>query len=286
MTPDISVVVPVRDGEATLPALLESLSRQTLSQERFELIVVDNASRDASAAIARDAGALVLSEPVPNRSLARNRGVRASSGSVLAFTDADCVAKPGWLEGFLTCAGGAPLKAGPVRITTANPPSAIERFEALWRFAQEHWVHEGWAVTANLSVRRDAFDKVDGFDPAYRHYGEDVDFCLRCARIGLQIELCPDAVVSHYAEQELRPMLRRAFHHGYGASQVLHRVGFGHEAWRHPAPLLHTRGAMGLIGLRPEMFAPGDRRRMRELSRLAYGARIAGSVWAALTRAR
>jgi GT2 family glycosyltransferase len=282
----VSVIVPVRDGAASLPALLKSLRDQTLEHDRYEVIVVDNGSRDASASVARNAGASVLAEPVPNRCLARNRGVAAASGERLAFIDADCVADPGWLEAMSRCAGTAPLTAGPVRVTHGEPPNAVERFESLWRFSQEDWVKEGWAVTANLSVSRVAFDAVGGFDPAYRHYAEDADFCLRAGRAGFGIGFCADAAVSHYAESELRPMLRRAFYHGYGATQALRRVGFGHHAWRHPAPAVHTAGAMALMGVRQDLIRPGDHRLMGHLARAAYAARVVGSAWAVARRVR
>jgi GT2 family glycosyltransferase len=284
--PVVSVIVPVRDGAAALPALLASLAAQTLAPERFEVIVVDNGSVDATADTAREAGATVVSEPVPNRSRARNAGVRAAAGDLFAFTDADCVAGPGWLEALLACRGRAPLLAGPVRVTTGQRPNAVERFEALWRFSQESWVREGWAVTANLAVERDAFARVSGFDIAYRHYGEDVDFCRRCMDAGLAIAYCRDAEVSHYGESRLGPALRRAFHHGYGSTQTLRRVGFGHHAWRHPAPMVHTPGAMALMGVDRARIDPGDRRRMGRLARLAYTARVVGSAWATLRRVR
>lgn len=286
MTPDASVIVPVRDGAVSLRALLDSLRAQTLSAERFEVIVVDNGSRDDSARVAEEAGATVVVEPRPNRSLARNRGVEVARGDLFAFVDADCVADPGWLEALVACAPRAPLMAGPVRLTTGEPPNAVERFEALWRFSQEHWVREGWAVTANLAVTRDAFERAGGFDPAYRHYAEDADFCLRAGRAGQEIGFCPGARVSHDGERELYPMLRRAFFHGYGATQALRRVGFGHHAWRHPAPMLHTPGAFALMGVDPARIAPGDRRRMARLARLAYAARVVGSLWAVARRAR
>lgn len=286
MKPAVSVIVPVRDGAGALPALLASLAAQTLSAERFEVIVIDNASRDDTAGVARRAGAVVVSEPVPNRSLARNRGVLAATGDLYAFTDADCVADPTWLDALLRCAGEAPLMAGPVRVTTGDPPNAVERFEVHWRFAQEYWVNEGWAVTANLCVRRDAFERVRGFDPAYRYYAEDADFCIRSKRAGLRLGFCPDAAVTHEGESRLGPMLRRAFFHGYGATQALRRIGFGHHACRHPAPVLHTRGAMALMGVNPDGLDAAERRRIGRLARVAYGARVVGSLWATVRGVR
>jgi glycosyltransferase involved in cell wall biosynthesis len=277
---EISVVVPVRDGAGTLPALLASLAAQTLERRRFEVIVVDNASRDATAEVAAGHGARVVHEAVPNRSLARNRGVAAARADVLAFTDADCVADPDWLEGFLASPARRPLMAGHVELTTADPPNAVERFERLWRFGQEHWVRDGWAATANLMVERRAFERVHGFDPAYRHYGEDADFCLRARRAGLALGWSPGARVAHAGEQRLWPMLRRAFFHGYGAAQCLRRIGVGEVAWRHPWPLVDGGHALRRLGADPAAMAPREARTMRALARLAYASRMVGSVWA------
>jgi len=285
-TPEISVVVPARDGAGSLPGLLASLEAQTLARDRFEVVVVDNASADATAEVARGAGAVVVSEPVPNRSRARNRGIEAARAERIAFTDADCVASPGWLEALLACDGEAPLLAGPVITTVSgDPPGAVERLEQRWRFAQEHWVREGWAATANLCVEHAALEAIGGFDPAYRHIGEDADLCVRARRAGFALGWCPAAEVSHEAEFELRPMLKRAFRHGYGAHQALRRVGTGHRAWSDPAPLLSHDRALARLGILPAELDREERRRLGRLARLAYGARVAGSVWAEAQRA-
>ena len=84
----------------------------------------------------------------------------------------------------------------------------------------------------------------------------------------------------------MRPFLRRAFNHGYSSSQALRRIGVGHEAWRDPVPLVRGDGALTQLGLDRGMFDPDEGRRMRRLARVAYGARIAGSVWATVLRAR
>lgn len=284
--PEISVVVPARNGARSLPALLDSLARQTLSRERFEVVVVDNASSDRTAEIARAAGAVVVSEPLPNRSRARNRGIEAARAPRVAFTDADCVASPRWLEELLACADRAPLLAGPVVTTVRDPPNAVERLERHWRFAQEHWVRQGWAATANLAVERTVLDAVGGFDPAYRHIGEDADLCVRARRAGFALGFCPGAEVSHEAESGVTPMLKRAFRHGYGARQALRRVGTGHRAWSDPAPLFSAERALARLGVSPAALDREERRRLGRLARLSYGARVAGSVWAEIQRTR
>jgi GT2 family glycosyltransferase len=263
--------------------LLESLDRQTLDRSRFEVVVVDNGSDDDGARIARAAGARVIEEPRPNRAAARNIGAEHARSDLFAFTDADCVAAPRWLESLVECASGQDMVAGPVTITAGEPPNAVERFESHWRFGQEAWVSDGWAATANLCVRRAVMDAVGGLDPAYRHIGEDADFCVRAARLGYRIGWCPAAEVRHPAESSRWPMLKRAYWHGYSGHQTHRRIGAGYRAWRRPAPLVGDR-ALTMFGAARESFEPVEWRRMARLARAAYAARMLGSLWGALRR--
>jgi GT2 family glycosyltransferase len=283
--PEISVIVPVRNGARVLPSLLESLTAQTLARDRFEVVVVDNGSSDDGARIARHAGARVVEDPHPNRARARNLGAAQARGELLAFTDADCVATPRWLEALLGCAPGQAMVAGSVQITTGDPPNAVERFERLWRFGQEAWVREGWAATANLCVRRQVMEAVGGLDPAYRHIGEDVDFCLRAGRMGYTIGWCPDAEILHAAEERLVPMLKRSFWHGYSGHQTSRRIGAGPRAWSRPGPIGSDR-ALRMMGASPDTFDASEWRALARLARAAYAARMLGSAWAGLTRVR
>jgi GT2 family glycosyltransferase len=285
-TPEISVIVPVRNGARSIAALLDSLARQTLARERFEVIVADNGSSDATAELAAARGARVVTEGVANRSRARNRGAAEAAADLFAFTDADCVAAPGWLEALLASAPAAPLVAGEVRTTVSSRPNPVERFEALWRFAQEAWVKQGWAATANLLVHRQAFEALGGFDPTWRHIGEDVDFCFRARDAGYALGYCAEAIVEHDGERRLRPLLERCFRHGYSVNQAFYRLGAGYRAWRDPLPALVGDRALRQFGYAPGSLAPREWRRMVRLARLGYAARVAGSAWAEVQRAR
>ncbi len=280
------MIVPVRNGAGSIPPLLESLAAQTLTAERYEVIVVDNASSDGTGEIAGRYGARVVAEPVANRSRARNSGAAAALARLYAFTDADCVADSGWLEQLLGCAGLAPLVAGPVRLVTSEPPNVVERFEALWRFGQESWVKDGWAATANLLVDAEAFDAVGGFDPTWRHIGEDVDFCFRARDAGYSLAYCPTAVVEHEGERKLGPLLKRCFRHGYSVNQAYYRLGAGYRAWRDPWPAIRGDRALRQFGYSAGGFDSGEWRAMARLARMGYAARIAGSIWAEICRAK
>ena len=284
--PLASVVVPARDAAATLPALLSSLARQELaSRGELEVLVVDNASRDATAQVAGAAGARVVTEVVPGRARARNAGAAAASAGRLLFVDADCVADPGWARALVACLEDAPLVAGPVRLRSGEPPNAVERLERLWRFDQEgHVRRDGWAASANLAMRRDAFEAVGGFDPGFERIGEDVDLCLRAAGAGHALAFCPEAVVSHPVESSLRTLARRGVAHGWSNLQLArrHPGRAGSAYWRHPAPLVRGDWALRRFVEEPSKLPSGERRRLLAIARVEYGARVAGSAWAAL----
>jgi GT2 family glycosyltransferase len=283
---EISAIVPVRNGARSLPALLESLQAQTLAPDHYEVIVVDNDSSDATGEVAAKHGARVVHEPMANRSRARNRGAKAASSRLYAFTDADCVADRRWLEQLLAHASEAPLIAGEVRVALSERPNAVERFEALWRFAQEAWVEQGWAATANLLVHADAFEALGGFDPTWRHIGEDVDFCFRARAAGYELGYCAEATVEHDGERQLGPFVRRCFLHGYSVNQAFYRLRIGYRAWRDPWSALGGDSALRGFGHRPESFEPREWRTMARVARIGHAARVAGSIWAEVRQAR
>ena len=274
----IAVITTVRDGEHALQSLADALGAQTL--RGFEWVVIDNASRDRTADVARACGATVVTEPRPGRARARNRGVAATEANLLAFTDADCRPHPDWLERLAArLERGEPLVAGRVVVTTSAKPNAIERFEALWRFRDDP--QRGWAPTANLGMRREAFDAIGGFDARYRHIGEDVDLCLRARAAGYELTRCPEAVVEHAAESERRPVLRRSFEQAYALHDLHRRHGLrAGRYWRNPGALIRGDWALRRFGIDPAQMPPGERRAVLRIARAEYAARIAGSVWA------
>jgi GT2 family glycosyltransferase len=282
---EISVVVPVRDGSESLGALLSSLAAQTLDRASFEVVVVDNGSRDERAAeVGRASGAVVISESWANRARARNVGVAAAGAPLIAFTDGDCRVAPGWLAGLVSCLGRAPLVAGPVVVDATADPGRCERLEALWRFDQEANVRDRhWAASANLGARRAVLDAIGGFDPAYLQIGEDVDLCLRARAAGHELSYCAEAVVHHDPETRLRPILGRAFRHGWSSNQHHHRLpmAVGWRYWRHPSPALTGDWALTSRGGDPEVD-----RDLLWVARLEYAARVVGSAAAELRRAR
>jgi glycosyltransferase involved in cell wall biosynthesis len=273
----ISVVVPAWNAAAVLPWLLGAMQAQTIEHE---LVVVDAGSTDDTAAVAEAAGAHVVTAPQRNRSLARNLGVAAARGEVLAFTDADCVPAPGWAEALARCLDSSPLASGRVRIETTPRPNGSERFDLLWRYPQEQYAAAGLGTGPNLGIRREAFDAVGGCDPRH-HYGEDTDLCLRAGDAGFGLVWCPAAEVSHPAVTELRAVARRGFEQGASARRLAraHQGRVGRRYWTSPGGLFR-RGA----ALRALSVDPVDDRGVELAARVEYGGRMAGSLWAEVAR--
>ncbi len=92
----VSVVIPARDDAAALDRCLDALGRQT--RPPFEVVVVDNASTDATAQVARRYGARVVNEPRVGIPMAAAAGYDAAVGEVIARLDADSLPAPDWVE--------------------------------------------------------------------------------------------------------------------------------------------------------------------------------------------
>jgi glycosyltransferase involved in cell wall biosynthesis len=183
----ISVIVPARDAAATLGACLEAVRAQ---DAEHELIVVDDGSADATAAIASRAGARVIAGAGRGPGAARDAGIGAASGDVLAFTDADCVPAPGWLRAGLGALARAEVVQG--RVEPERPPGPYDRTVSVERFS-------GLFEAANLFMRRDACRGfAGGISPRRgKELGEDVLAGWRAVRAGARVGFAPDAVVRH-----------------------------------------------------------------------------------------
>ncbi len=190
------MIIPARDAQSTLGRTLECLSAQRADFD-FETIVVDDGSRDATAAVAREApgDVRVVSQAGAGPAAARNRGVAESRGEALAFCDADCYPEPGWLEAGVRALEGSAMVQGRV---LPEPGVAVGPYDrTLWIEGEV-----GLWETANLFVRRDAFDRVGGFEDwlrpvAGKAMAEDVWFGWRVKRLGETSAFCPEALAHH-----------------------------------------------------------------------------------------
>lgn len=240
---DASVILPVRDGARFLRRLIPALRAQTLPNERFEIIIADDGSRDGLIdGIALEDDWLRVSRGEPaNAYAARNRAAKLARGRVLAFIDADCIPAPNWLEAGIKALETADMVAGRIRFIVPARRTVWTLLDIETTKNQERHVTLGNAETANLFVRRDTFEKLEGFDPSLPSHG-DFDFANRCVRDGGKLLYCPEALVQHPTRDTCRPFLRAFWdaNHSYG-SRVARNGGIPYgRKFRSWVPLVQT----------------------------------------------
>jgi GT2 family glycosyltransferase len=248
-TPEISVIVCSYDGATKIGGCLTSLEAQS-ARGRFEVIVVDDGSMDATAQVAGQYDVKLIRHRV-NRGLsaARNTGLEAASAPIVAFLDDDCIAPPQWVELLLDSWASAPddvVGIGGV-VLAATTDTLNRRFmefrnplapvplglDASTTFASRVRIYltqrghvaigEGSQrvsslVGANMSFRASALAEVGGFDESRTFGGDESYVCVRLREsFGAQSLLCDTTIVmSHDFAPDFRDTLRRGFAYGKG----------------------------------------------------------------------
>jgi len=233
----ISVVIPFYNAQATLERCLNALARQTQHADAY--ILIDNQSTDDSkhlveVFIEKHAALpfILLSEAQPGAAAARNTGVAQAKTEWILFTDADCIPKPDWIASIAQAIPDDPKIAGLAgNIRPAPSDNLVASFLGLFtlpavkgsREFTEYTLIDGGFPTANLAIRREVFNQLNGFDRSIPIYGEDHDLCARLYHAGFSIRTVPQAAIQHIHRHELKSFLRQAFSFGRSHALMLSR---------------------------------------------------------------
>ena len=300
MTVRISVVICTRDRARILGGALESLATQTLAPRDYEVLVVDNGSRDDTRRVVESAGSRglaprYLEEPRGGLSRARNRGWREAKGLRVAYLDDDARAHRTWLERILEAFDGA----GPAPTGVGGPVRAV------WRGGRPPWVSDAveeafsivdlgpvrrpvggdrWLLGCNMAFAREALVAAGGFE---ERLGRDANNLLSMEEVALQRAVLrsggsllydPNVVVDHHIPAERaspRWVERRVFDNGRSAARMRlleGRRGPGlraRMAWEVLGRIVgDPRAFVALAGRSPDPMA--FERRCTTLGRLGY----------------
>lgn len=229
--PELSVIIPVFNDAGNLLRCLHALSLQINGTPSFEVVVVDNASHPALEIHEEYLFPLkIVYEPTPGSYSARNTGVTASRGKILAFTDADCVPASDWLYlGYLKiCAGNHGLiLGGEVVFQIEENPSSVAMYQYLTGFGQQTNVTEKkFSATANLFCTRIQFNKTGLFEQRLLS-GGDREWCWRALLQGGHMMYAPDLIVTTRVRSTLRSAFRQARRVAAGR-RTLRELGLTH----------------------------------------------------------
>jgi glycosyltransferase involved in cell wall biosynthesis len=222
----ISIIIPALNEERMMGRCLESLVKMAFSRDRFEVLVVDNGSRDKTLAIAetfRDRlNMRILQKTNVRISALRNLGARAATGEILAFLDADCLAPKDWLDRILELAHAD--GAGVLGAHYLLPEGSTWVGRTWHRYQEAPKSGEVSHVPAgDLIMRREDFLKLGGFDETIQT-NEDYELCERARKSGMQVRAFPRIGVVHLGTaQSLRVLFRKQAWHGTHVIKVFLR---------------------------------------------------------------
>jgi glycosyltransferase involved in cell wall biosynthesis len=257
--PKVSVVVASYNGGRTLGACLESLTR--LNYPDYEVILVDDGSTDDTAQIAaRFPAVRCLRQTNQGLAVARNTGIAAATGEIVAFTDSDCRADEDWLYYLV----GDLLSGGFAGVGGHNflPPddSAVAAAVVVSPGGPTHVMltdREAEHIPGcNMAFGKRALDEILGFDPVFHRAGDDVDVCWRLQDRGYKIGFSPAGFVWHYRRSTVRAYLRQQA--GYGEAEALlsrkhprYFNSLGGSVWR---GRIYAAGKLGVVFRRPVIY--------------------------------
>lgn len=209
-----SVIIPTYHSWSVLQRCLDHLADQTAEPSAFEIIVVNNAEYDdVPEDLVLPQNARVIWEPKPGSYAARNAGIAEAQTDLLFFTDADCTPRRSYIEnGLLTFKEhpGILRFSGAVELEPAGSDWTVpEIYDRLTCLQQERYARQGRAATANVFVRRAAFEKVGLFDGEALS-GGDMEWSRRAQANGLELVYTPDVIVGHPARESFDALATKA----------------------------------------------------------------------------
>ena len=288
--PGVSIIIPTHNRARQLERCFTALLNLNYPPDCMEIIVVDDASSDRTSVLLKrlegecDAKKIPLHVVRHTRqkgvAISRNSGAELARMEVLAFIDSDCVATPDWLKDLTPVFEDEHIGAVGGMIRAHKRRSTLGRYEdvcsSLFMGVRPQQVKlEGpltYLPTANFLVRREAWEKVDGFAPLT--FGEDVDFCRRLLLSGSAIRYEPRGIVLHDYRTTLSGFVKTRVSYASAEAALLKR----HPTERRVLVLPAEQGAFaalaigGLMGMLPFSLATifalfGARKRLAALRR-------------------
>lgn len=225
---EVSIVVPVYNGERTIDRCIKSLLQLDYPKEKYEIIIVNNNSTDNTVKIVKEYPVKLLHEKKQSSYAARNLGITHAKGDIIAFTDADCMADKDWLKYLIRNFKDAVGSAGGA-LRAYNPKGVIEHyayenclaFPAFFREFHKNYCafKYPFIATANALYQKEILEEVGLFDDSFTSSG-DVDLAWRIILKGYKIVYDPKAIIYHKQRTTLIGLFKQFFKYGEGHAKL------------------------------------------------------------------
>ncbi len=220
--PSVSVVVPAYNAEETIGPLLDSLL--ALDYPDREVIIVNDGSTDGTKAIVEQHPMQLIDQPNRGASAARDAGLRAAIGEIVAYVDSDVTVTRDWLRHLVK-----PLSEPAIAATTGQTIFLRNDKATSWmrsldieRRNARRKTYTRLANGPNSAFRREVLLEVGGFDPNWFH-AEDTEVSYRIGQRGYKIRYVPEAIVHHMPEEDWRDFLRKRYRDAKAFTRMLRR---------------------------------------------------------------
>lgn len=231
MYPIISIIVPVLNASLYIDDCILSLTNQDFPKDRYEIIIVDNGSKDDTIKKLDKyrERITILCEPKKGSYVARNTGIKIAKGKIIAFTDSDCVADKNWIKGLYTkfvsedigCVVGSVIPYPGktlVEIYSKNKDILSQQIALNSRYLS-------YGQTANTAFRKEVFDRIGNFDEKLIS-GGDADISWRMQiETNYKLVYNPDSFIEHHHRTSFKGLFRQQFRYGFGRIWLYKKYG-------------------------------------------------------------
>lgn len=210
----VSIIIPAYNDWQRLSLCIHALSRQTFPLNKFEVIIVNNnPADDVPDQIILPSNFKILNEVKPGSYAARNLGIISSRGTILGFTDSDCIPDEKWIEKaveYLDLNKSCSRIAGKISIFySSTRPTTAEIYDKLYAFNQIGYAqNSGTGVTANMFSYKTVFDAI-GYFNANLMSGGDFDWGTKAHKKGFQINYVDSIIVNHPARENVNMLIKK-----------------------------------------------------------------------------
>ncbi|MDC9592793.1 glycosyltransferase [Xenorhabdus sp. IM139775] len=210
--PKVSVIVPTYHDWERLEKCLTALRKQNYPKERLEILIINNDPNDTPPInLYFNKNEFFLSEKKPGSYAARNKGLITATGSIIAFTDSDCIPEPDWIVNAVNKFIDNPeIKriGGNIKLFYKEKKLTIaEKYEKIYAFRQKEYINtQGMAVTANMFSYSYLFEEIGYFNESL-YSGGDSEWGRRAKKSGYNIHYFNDVTVYHPARSKLSELI-------------------------------------------------------------------------------